>query len=645
MADNLQLQIDPKSKLHARVLQMVLDRKRVSERKMGEKYSEWMKAEKLYAAYVPKDEADRLRESKREQGSQNYVTINVPYSYAMLLSAHTYWSSIFLTRDPVFQYSARHGGAMQQVQAIEALVDYNVLVGGFMVPLYNWLLDTGKYGLGVICNYWCEEKTNVSQLVDVPEIFGGVETGRTKRKIQRTLARSYAGNKIMNVRPYDWLPDPRVPLVNFQQGEFCGRLTQLSYNQILRREKDGYAFNLDELRKIERSSADTREQGSAAVTRPDAPGAGDGMSITGDRGIYDIIEMHIELVPKDAGLSESDYPEKWVFTVANGTIVIGAQPAGDDHGKFPYSIQMYEMDAHSFNSRGMLEVLKGLNDTMSWLFNSHFFAVRKSLNGNVVVDPSRVVMKDLLEADAGRLIRLSPRAYGTDPAAAIKELISQDPTAQHFRDMKVVEEIMQRTTGVVDNIQGMTNAGGRKTATEVRTSSSFGINRLKTFCEYNSALGWSQLSQMLVQNLQQHYDEEQMLKIAGDILTGVQYIKVSPEDIMGFFDYVPVDGTMPIDRFAQANLWKEILIGMQNMPMLAPSYDQRGIFEWMATLGGLKNIRQFRVQVQPDAMLMQQAAEGKQVPVGAVAPEAIAQRSLLPSGQGSSGGNGVGPVQ
>jgi hypothetical protein len=158
---------------------------------------------------------------------------------------------------------------------------------------------------------------------------------------------------------------------------------------------------------------------------------------------------------------------------------------------------------------------------------------------------------------------------------------------------------------------GALTGGNRKTATEVRTTTSFGVNRQKTVTEYMSAMGMAPHAQMLVQNSQQFYDAEAKLRRVGSfaIDAGEQFINVKPEDITGFFDLVPVDGTLPVDRMAQANLWKEIMIGSTRMPpQVQAGMDWTRIFMWAAEIGGLKNIRQFRIQVLPPGVGPDQGA-------------------------------------
>ncbi|MGC8807872.1 MAG: portal protein [Thiomonas sp.] len=573
----------------------------------------WARAEELFAAYTPLNEEEKSRQRAQREGESTFSQIVVPFSYATLLAAHSYWTSVFLGRDVVFQYTARHGEGHQKVQAVESVIDYQVHVGGCLAPLYLWLLDAGKYGIGILGNYWDEEYSSVSRYEMVPREIEGIELpGPGKKTLVRDVVRAYAGNRLFNVRPMDWFPDPRVSVLRFQEGEFCARYVATTWNA-LRKSPEGY-FNLDVVRdRFPTFESVMHREAGRSTELPVSDGTR--QWDIGRRQSVELIEMVWELIPSEWGLGDSDYPEKWVITLAGGEVIIGCRPQGLYHNKFPYFILAYDMDAHSLNLRGLMEVLEPLENTLSWLLNSHLFNVRRAINDQLVVDPSRVVMRDLLEGGPGRIIRLNPSAYGSDVRAAITQLPVVDITRQHLQSVQAVVDLIQRVSGVTDNIMGLVNTGGRKTATEVRTSTSFGVNRLKTFCEFNSALGFEPLSQALLQNTQQLMDEQITVRVAGDLLQGdPHFITVSPDDISGFYDFVPVDGTLPIDRFAQANLWKEILMGLAQMPQIASQYDIAGIFSWMAQLAGLKNITQFRVM--SDQALAQQVAAGNMRQIG-----------------------------
>jgi hypothetical protein len=237
-------------------------------------------------------------------------------------------------------------------------------------------------------------------------------------------------------------------------------------------------------------------------------------------------------------------------------------------------------------------------------------------------------MKDVLDPLPGGVIRLKPAAYGTDTNAVMHQMAITDVTQNHIRDLQMMLGIGERTVGINDQIMGMLNAGGRKTATEVRTSTSFGVNRLKTIAEWFSAVGFDPLAQMTVQNTQQYYDGEMKFKIAGDLMlnAGAGFVTVTPDKIMGMYDFVPVDGTLPIDRFAQANLWQQLLGQMRTMPEIMMQYDMAGIFTWVAQLAGLKNINQFKIQVAPDQVLAMQAQRGNVVGMNGRGPQPASAR-------------------
>ena len=116
---------------------------------------------------------------------------------------------------------------------------------------------------------------------------------------------------------------------------------------------------------------------------------------------------------------------------------------------------------------------------------------------------------------------------------------------------------------------------------------------------------------------------------------GAGFVNVTPETIQGFYDFVPVDGTLPVDRFAQANVWKELFQTILAVPQIGQQYDLGRIFAWVAQLAGLKNINKFKVQMMDPAVAQAQAQAGNLVPVQAGVPATTqpdGSPSALPSG-------------
>lgn len=616
---SLTRQIEPGSPLHAKLLTAVSDRVKFSQSRLSRQYDKWKDAEDAALAYRPEREVDAERRILREGGKPQYTTIVIPYSYAILMAAHTYWTTVFLGRSPVMQFSGRHGESARQVQALEALMDYQVQVGGMLVPLSLWLLDAGKYGLGVVGYWWEERESTISEIVEEPELkFGLLPTGRTIKRRLISKVPGYHGNRLYNVRPYEWFPDPRVPLHRFQEGEYVAVYNEVAWSLVLARLEQGMYMNGDRLKKGDRGSSFTREVGSSQLELPESTNPTfDETNSTSD--VLKIYECYVDLIPSKWGLGKGDSTEKWVITVTSDyKLVIGCQPLGAWHNKFPFECLEFEPEAHALVNRGIPEILEPVQNTIDWLLNTHFYNVRKALNDQFIVDPSRVMMTDVQDPLPGGIIRLRPEAFGQDPATAIKQLQVVDLTQTHMRDLEVMLEMGQRTLGINDQILGAVQGGGRKTATEIRTSSAFGISRLKTSSEYFSAMGFQPLAAGLVSNTQQYYDMERKFRIVGDLMleAGQNFAQVTPADIQGFFDYVPVDGTLPVDRFAQANLWREILAQMRNFPTVMQQYDIGRIFGWVAQLAGLKNINQFKLEISPDQALAQQLQAGNVTPIG-----------------------------
>lgn len=626
------------SPLHDFVVQAIKRRKDFSLEKMRDRYSAWQKAEENFLSYMPAKDADKKRSTLRDQGSPQFTTVYIPIDYAMLMSAHTYVTSVFLSRNPIMQYMGTQGASQNSEQAVEAITNYQMTAGRILPPLYCWLMDGLKYGVGITQGYWENQKTIVTREIEIPETFMGVPLETTKKEIRRVALPGYQGNKILNIRPFDFIPDPRVPLWKLQEGEFSGNFSSLGWNQIAKASAEGKYFNIDVLRRMRNGKTQSdRTFGSPQTNRPFSSGEElwlDSM----DMSSTEIVEMYVELIPRDWGLDTTSYPEKWVFVLAGDSVLIHAQPMGLFHNKFPYNVIELEIDAYSMFKRGMFEIVQPLQNVVNWLYNTHFYNTRKALNDMFIVDPSMIVMKDLTDPNPGKLIRLKEEMYGRDVRTAVSQLQVQNYTQQHMQDAQGMLSIAQQVLGVNDNIMGALSRGGRKTATEVRTSSTFGVNRQKTVSEWFSCTGWSDLAITMLQNTQQLLDTRMKVRIAGDAWQqpgASNYLQVSPEDIQGFYDYVPVDGTLPIDRFAQVNMWSQLLSQMASAPQVLQQYDLGKIFGYIAQLGGLKNIQQFKVQVMDPGQLAQQQQAGNVVPIGQGRANAGRSRPQEPPASGA----------
>lgn len=612
--------VDPR--LESFLLARISSRVKYSESKKSDRMKQWKMAEDAALAYLPETDDDSLRRNDRENGGNpRYTTIQIPYSYATMMTAHTYMTSVFFARSPVHQFSGRHGETEQQTQAQEALTSYQVDSGRHLVPYYIWLYDAGKYGLGILGDYWTNEQKQYSSVTE-QEILGpdGMPLPNTKKKLQQTfLSSGFNGTKVYNVSPYDFGHDPRFPVYRFQEGEYCWAKKTIPWSEVLTRMYQGW-YSKEAVAKLPKRNPQVSmiQQGSSALVRPDTfTQAGGGDEEMDHPSSVDIFEVYIELLQKEWRLGNSEYPEKWVFTIsADYSTLLGVEPYGEAHCEFPFNVIETEIEGYGLFSRGIPEIIQPIQNTMDWLINTHFYNVRASLNNQFVIDPSKIVVDDAEDGGPGFLYRMRPEAYGTDVRAAFFQVPVQDVTRAHITDMEMVQNLGERITGINEQMFGGISKS-RTTATEVRTSTGFGVNRLKTITEYISAMGISPLAQRMIARNQQFYDGGKKFRIVGDLAqtAGPNFMAVHPQDIAGAYDFVPVDGALPIDRVAMATLWQNIMGQMRNYPQLLAQFDIGKVFTYVAQLGGIRNINQFKVQIVPDAQLAGQAQAGNVVPM------------------------------
>lgn len=645
MSDEIKAKLRFDQPLHATIRRHLQDRLRRSQVDTQDRYAALAKSDEQYNSYIKAKDIDRLRTQKKElEGIPEYTTIEVPYSYGIAMSAHTYFCSVFLSRSPIFQFQGRTGKAQQQETAVEAWFDYMTVTGQNMVPLFIWLLDPIKYGFGVIGHYWTRETEMVAREIKEQPTFFGIEIpgAKPRKKMIREEVPGYRGVKLFNVRPQDFFPDTRQPLIHFQKGEFCGRYVEIPWHEIQSGPARDEYFNLDQLKRERESETDSsagglllRDRGSESTQRLPNEFTATG-SFDLPVGIVKAYEVDVRLVPSEWQLGSSSRHEMWVFTITSRGLIIRARPRGLYHNQFPYDITTSEPEGYGIFNPSMLERIQPLQNAMTWLLNAHFYNVRAALNNQFLVDPSKVVVKDVANPRAGKLIRLKPTAYGGDVRTMIQQFQVSDITRANLSDLQVLEIMAQRVFGVNDNVMGLNQVGGRRTATESRQATQNSISRLKTQCEWMSSLGWTPLAMKMLQTSQQLLDVETEMRVVGDIgQLSPSFTRVDAMGISGAFDFVPLDGTLPIDRFAQANLWQMLMGQMRNFPQIMQTYDIARIFAWVAQLAGMKNLNQFRLQMQDPATIAQQVQAGNLVPTSEAMPN-VAEPSQIP-GMGPTG--------
>lgn len=602
--------LKPESPLHAKVLQKLNAYFDFSANAMREFHPRWGWQELKIQAYIKMpDYKDLMQALENNRGAPpEPVRIIVPYSYATLHAAATFIYSVLAGRRPIFPILPTRGTATDKANYMEAALQSNLEIVKGYEALWQLIWDSVVYGVGIVRIGWMEEYGNSLQLI------GG------QRQMVNGL--KFAGNKICPVDPYHFFPDPRVPMSQVNaKGDFVFWLTHQSEMELYDREYRDQLKYVKEACASAKSEARSTELGPVADNNRRAR-IGTGNTLLQPAGdvvsFLPVREGTVRLVPKDWDLGDSDESELWKFTWVKNQIM-QAQPLGMAHERHPVAVAEPTSFGHDFGSLALSDFIGAFQDMLSWLVNSRLENVRTTINNQFIVDPGRVEMQDLRQPAPGKAIRLKQAAIGTPVDEAIKQLVTVDITAGHFQDMQMLRMLADASTGINDNMRGIQSQGGRRSATEARMAMQAGASRLSQMSIRISSQAMCDIADQMILNLQQFMPEEMWIELSGDEGEAGSTL-LTPDMIVGSFNYQLSDGSLPYDKMAMLETWKEIMFGIAQDPELRQSYSLSEIFKFVAVLGGAKNIESFKRKMQQPGFAPGQPPEGA-IPAGPALPQ------------------------
>lgn len=615
---------------HQKTLDYVVRRLKMSEEAMRTFYDRWNVAEKLYQAYIKRDDYEKMLSDRNDTGAApRVISVQVPYAFSTISTICTYLINVFAGRRPIFQVSTYAPDYIEAAKYMELALQYNADHTRLVAELWKFLLNTQIYGLGALRTSWTNRQRPQSQIVQFPQAnMWGDLMGQSSMKTRR-MRTVYSGNDVYAIDPYLFFPDPRVQLTQVnKKGEFVFWREFTGKFNLLKLQMEGVLHGVDRVTPMSRTSGDSSES-ERGLRMGGTPGGGSeswrleyNSPEDADTQTVQVDIGTIELIPSKLGLSDTDTVQKWIFVIANKKYILMADPFECDHDMHPVSVAEPLTQGYEFGAMSMAEYIKPLNDTLTWLVNSHIYNVRTSLNNMYIVDPALIEMQDLKNPGPGRHIRLKPAASGIDVRTAIQQLVTQDMTSKHFQDAQQFMNIGERISAATQNFMGQQDTGGRKTATEVRTAGEAAASRLASMAMVISAQAMVDLRTQMCLNIQQFQDQAFYANVLGP--EGSAKMMISPDQLVGDF-YFPIhDGTLPIDRGAMAMVWKEILQFVASSPVMMQHWDIHKIFETTAQMAGATNIDAMRLVPAP-----LQGMQDGDLPIN---PQALAALQAIPGG-------------
>lgn len=623
--------LEPNSELHERVLNYILDRIKLSEREMGKFYPRWNAHEKRFQGYIDLPDWEKVLKEMNDSGKPAAaVSITIPYAFATVMTIVTYLIHTFAGRKPMFQVGSYKSETANSARLMELVLQYNADHTRLVKHLWQFFMDGEVYGLGAMRTAWKVESK--FRTVWRPTEINGTLHNKVREK--KTV---YAGNDVVAIDPFMLFPDPRVPISEVAtRGEFCFWREFEGKHFLKAMESDGefkwvdYAGKLP--RKRENSFVDGESSRSIRTGGNATPGVDNNEAGFTASDYIQIDQGTIVIIPAELGLGTSNKPEKWIFSIANGRQIIQARPFESDHDMHPVIINEPYSVGYGFGQPGLIDHIGPIQDTLSWFINSHMDNVKTALNNQTIFNPNYVEEQDLKEPGPGKLIRLKAAAMSKNINDVIQQFRVTDVTQRHVEDFQLMMRMGDTLGAVSDNLRGLQDSGGRKTATEIRASAEAGASRLAAHAKFISANSIVNLTTQMGLNIQQHLDEEFFIQLTGkdglenSIIQGQQVnaggALIAPQMLVGDFYYPIHDGTLPIDKVATLDIWKEIFLAVASDQELRSQFSVAKIFEHVAELGGAKNIDSMKINlnVAPGAQLQSAAQAGNAVPVTGNAP-------------------------
>lgn len=609
-----ELDLRPGSPDHERLVKEITRRAQESYDVMSRRHSDWNKIDKTLTAYIYSDDEEL---EVQEDDERKPISVVVPHSYAILETLLTYWTSIFLDL-PYFRYEATSGNPVSAIM-LEKVVEQQCVRNKIGLNLYTMGRDSFAYGFGAVTPTW-HQRWGYKTERDAAGV-------RTRRK--QVL---FEGNRVDNIDPYLYLPDPSVPIHEPQRGEFVGWIERTNYMSLLNDEStEGTSlFNCQYLKFIDgRSTIVSTDESNREYK---FGGSGRDTMTEDSTHPMDVIWMYILLVPSDEEwkLSSSQYPEKWLFGLAGDQVLIAAEPINLDHDQYPVAISAPDFDGYSLCPISKLEVNHGLQHFLDFLLNSHMTNIRKAINDMLIVDPYLINMNDLRKPGPGKLVRTRRAAWGKGVQNAVMQLSVNDITRNHMADAGIVMDIMQRSSSASDALQGIVRKGSeRRSATEYRDTRMGALSRMARAAKIASIMGLYDLAYMIASQTQQLMNQsiyvnfygrhqEELQAEYGEQVTGMA---ITPDMISLDYGVLPHDGTMELGEYAET--WTNLYQILATNPAIGRGFDMVRIFKHIARMLGAKNVNDFvqkggnlKIKTAQDEEVLDEVAAGNLIALG-----------------------------
>ena len=531
----------------------------MSYNKIKKRYDHWMEADRAHDVYVPPD-ATQFREKAV-----------VADTRAVADTVLTYLMAALGGRNPMFQLEGLNRSSRKVSSILERVLHSQMRRTAGEAKVAQMLLDSIRYGFAPTKIVW--------------------DTGLNQ-------------NRIINFDPRRVFPDPRVQWGDWENWQYVVFTDYVSYNTLSssklypKLEKHpSLRHRIAPPRNSWQAHRWHREEGRGLNIDPASPNQRERMDhayfTLGDARVMD--ECWVRFSGHEIGIPSID--QVWmVLTILDENVCIRMQlnPYGR---QFPVVVGGLYNDSHKTWGQSLYDLMLPMHDIATWLLRSRIDNVQAALNNLIFVDPTQVMVPDLIDRNPWGVVRTMP---GSKPGDGVFIAQVPDVTRGHWNDITAMSELKQRVSSASDAQQGMPTPDVR-TATEIQRLTQLGSQRLGVLSRVISATTIRPMVRMMVSNIQDAVEIDGSIKIDPDKMPSQLadmvndgYIDFNQSDLQGKVDYLVIDGTLPVEPTRNAETWMNML-QIMSQTGLNMEYKMGKIAEEAIRALGISDLDQFRI--------------------------------------------------
>ncbi|PLR84652.1 hypothetical protein CVD25_01050 [Bacillus canaveralius] len=406
------------------------------------------------------------------------------------------------------------------------------------------------YGTGVAYTGWKYEEQQVirKQMMDVVEVdeneepiigYDGSlqyltdEEGEPIQELQPVK---------MNIVAHD---DPEVKFLDLflfftdphsediDDARYCGHIEYMTKEELQNLEKMelGHKFDWDEISNEDKLN-DSKNQRMSSVGLPSAS-----TSINSEDALYEVIHY---------------WEDDKKVMIINRTYVAfeGENPFW--HKKKPYVKDVYTEVPGEFYGMGVVEIMEDLQDELNTERNMRIDYRAFSLRRMFKVRRGSDISRSELKWRPGGIINV-------DNMDDVQEFKVEAGIGASFGQEDMIKQDMKDASGAHDVVMGTANTS--ETATTTMTKDNNASVRFKHIISSIENRLLTGIARHIIQLNQQFIDDEKILRVAGQ--NGDDWVTISPEEIQGEFDLVPM-GTS-VEPLANKEAFKQRMIELYNV--------------------------------------------------------------------------------